>query len=643
MSFGSNSNYFLCNNGVVLDGVTVVIDITEDMVCALASNGHTPQNPAQFSFQLNAYSTLTGDACWQQFVFYVANNASGPGAVLAAMVETWPSAAFAASGGFKGDLINSTAKSNTSVNLPGQMLPAGYKLTITLGNDDNYNINSATFAVLDNNSNQVMNETVLLTSLTTDNTGGGAVTTPDLSPIVAFQLNIVGAWNATALFLKGAGTITYYAASPLTAVTSHPPYAGATNWRTNETANTVYGPIPPGELMGQIQAFSSITYVVGGFLAASQRYGVSNQTDLFAIGNTGQLGVFSVQAAGNWATQPPIGSESFPPAGALFALPGSPLAVSQQFGATNQTDVFVVGINGHLNVFSSSNGGAWAGPLQISGSGFSAPPFTWVAASQRFGANNQTDVYVVDNEGQLNVFSVIGPGTWSGPVKIGAAGFAMPGAGVAASQQYGIANQTDVFVVDKTGQLNVFWIDGAGSAWRGPLAIGGSGFSAPSGAPLAVSQQFGVPDQTDVFVVDNAGQLNVFYAVKASSWGRVKIGPANTAQPGAQVAVSQRFGVTGETDVYVVNTQGALTMFSVQNAGAWSAPQTILKPGQGGFNVGAITCVAASQQFGAVNQTDLFVLNGTAPSLSSGLGWPSVLWATGAGSWASPQTLVFQV
>jgi hypothetical protein len=453
------------------------------------------------------------------------------------------------------------------------------------------------------------------------------------------------------LFLNGAGTITYSAASPLTAVTSQPAYAGAPGIVTFETANTVYGPIPGGELQGQVQAFGTITYPVGGFLVASPQYGLANQTDVFAIGGTGQLSVFYVQAAGNWNATPPIGPASFPPAGAAFAPPGAPLAVSRQFGAPNQTDVFVVDNNGHLNVFWTQKGGGWNGPTQISGSGFSAPPGAWVAASQRFGTNNQTDVYVVDNAGQLNVFSVVGVGAWSGPTKIGPPGFASPGAGIAASQQYGIANQTDVFVVDKTGQLNAFWIEGAGNAWHGPLAIGGSGFSAPSGAPLTVSPQFGLSRQTDVFVVDNAGQLNVFWAVKASGWGRGKIGPAYypdpsgapNALPGTQVAVSQRFGVAGETDVFEVDYRGALTTFSVKEAGAWSASETILQPAQNGLCIGMGAYVSASQQFGAVNQTDLFLLNSMTPWISPGLGWPSVLWATGAGSWAGPQALVLQV
>jgi hypothetical protein len=44
---------------------------------------------------------------------------------------------------------------------------------------------------------------------------------------------------------------------------------------------------------------------------------------------------------------------------------------------------------------------------------------------------------------------------------------------VAASQQYGIANQTDVFTADRTGLLNVSWVLGAGT-WNGPALLGAS-------------------------------------------------------------------------------------------------------------------------------------------------------------------------
>ena len=89
-----------------------------------------------------------------------------------------------------------------------------------------------------------------------------------------------------------------------------------------------------------------------------------------------------------------------------------------------------------------------------------------VAASEQFGLT-QTDVFYVDQSGSLNVTWVVGAGNWGGPGRIGPVGMFPPGAPVAASQQIGL-NQTDVFVVDKNGSLQVMWVVNAGAgAGRG--------------------------------------------------------------------------------------------------------------------------------------------------------------------------------
>jgi len=84
-------------------------------------------------------------------------------------------------------------------------------------------------------------------------------------------------------------------------------------------------------------------------------------------------------------------------------------------------------------------------------------------------------VFVRENNGQLNVFWVDNSGAWGGPVKIGPKGLATPGAFVAASQQFGATNQTDLFVINETGTNGpgwpmVCWVQNAGG-WGGPKAL----------------------------------------------------------------------------------------------------------------------------------------------------------------------------
>ena len=309
----------------------------------------------------------------------------------------------------------------------------------------------------------------------------------------------------------------------------------------------------------------------GASVAASRQFG-TNQTDAFLFSQNGQLNVFWEEGNGTWNGPVPIGNSGAAPSGAS-------LTVSQQFGAPNQTDVFFFDNNGQLNVHWVQSAGAWGGPVKIGAQGV-APNGANLAVSQQFGAPNQTDVFFIDKNGQLNVYWVQGTGAWGGPVKIGPAGLAAPGAAVAASRQFGAPNQTDVFFIDNNGQLQVCWVQGTGG-WGGPVKIGPAGI-APSGAYVAVSQQFGAENQTDVFFIGNNGQLNVCWVQGTGAWnGPQKIGPKGLAAPGSALAASAQFGVVNQSNVYVLNVTGTSapgwpTVFWVEGAGAWNGPKALV-------------------------------------------------------------------
>jgi hypothetical protein len=336
-------------------------------------------------------------------------------------------------------------------------------------------------------------------------------------------------------------------------------------------------------------------YVNGGAVVPSQQFGL-NRTDVFSVDQNGQLNVSWVDDAGTWN-----GPKSIGPPG--IAIPGCITAASQQFGANQQTDVFLVDNNGQLNVFWVNGAGAWAGPQKIGPAHVGSHAGIGLAASQQFGANQQTDVFLVGNTGQVNVFWVNGTSAWNGPQLIGPP-IALPGSFIAASQQFGANEQTDVFLIDQNGQLNVFWVNGAG-AWQGPEKIGSAGITQP-GSCVAVSQQFGANQQTDVFLFDNNGQLNVFWVNGAGAWqGPEKIGPVLIAEPGSKIAVSQQFGADQQTDLFFIDKNGLLNVCWVNGAGAWQGPEPIC-PTFSGVSGGFL---AASQQFGAIQQTDVFLVN----------------------------------
>jgi hypothetical protein len=226
---GSASNYVLADNCQQLTGVTVTIDVTEDLVAAPPAAGEEHG----FAFQLNAYSPKnTANPQdpdwieWQQYIIGVR-----PTSVVGA-VNNWTNASF--STGVQ--TINSPTQLLLHPPQP-DMIPAGTKLTITLLTDQTGAVNGVTFAATPGQS-----QTLLLTSLT--KSSGDAVTSADLAPVVAFELNLVGPGESkTANLISGAGTISYAAANSLEPLDALPACV-ATTTGTAEKSNSVYGELP---------------------------------------------------------------------------------------------------------------------------------------------------------------------------------------------------------------------------------------------------------------------------------------------------------------------------------------------------------------------------------------------------------------
>jgi hypothetical protein len=209
---GSNSNYFFDSNCQDLTGLSVTINVTQDIT---GSDG--------FGFQLNAYSASADLDAAQQYLIYLSPSGSPQ---LTAMVDNWTT-------GGSSQLINQQPK---LASLPSHTLPAGYRLRISLTNDSSGNITGALYEAWDNNGNSIGSTTITLLSIS-------GVSQADLAPIVAFQLNFVDYLNGGITVLSsGAGTI-YYSASNLMTVLDTEPSCVDWSYVTVERANSVYGPL----------------------------------------------------------------------------------------------------------------------------------------------------------------------------------------------------------------------------------------------------------------------------------------------------------------------------------------------------------------------------------------------------------------
>jgi hypothetical protein len=342
------------------------------------------------------------------------------------------------------------------------------------------------------------------------------------------------------------------------------------------------------------------------------------ETDVFFVDPHGNLRMAWVEGGGTWNVPVQLG----PPK--LFP-PGAAVAASLRFGGV-QLFVFVVDRKGSLNVawrwVDVGDPGLLGGRISISPN-HAFPPGTPLAVSRQFGLPDQLDVFLVDNQGALNVAWLVGNGNWIAPVPISPQNVFPHQAAVAVSNQYGIPDQTDVFAIDREGALTVAWVVGGG-AWNGPVRISPCGHF-PAGAPVVASNQFGIPNQTDVFAIDCEGALNVAWVVGGGAWnGPVRISHRHVFPPGAELAVSNQFGIPNQTDVFAVGTNGGLHVAWVDGAGNWNGPVQIGPSCL--FSPGAP--LAAANQAGIPDQTDVFAVTANHAL--------DVAWVAGGGAWHGP-------
>jgi hypothetical protein len=496
-----------------------------------------------------------------------------------------------------------------------------------------------------------------------------------LAPFYAFTLNIVGQNGGVCAYLSsGSGLISFICGEALSVYTdgfSVPFQLEQPGEFTVEESNSAYQPLqdlPFDPTIPVTQSFWANTtntiYRPGAPFAVSQQIGMGNQTNLYAVCQSGNLMVFSVVDGGHWNETALLGQDC------MFHPLTTP-AASELFGGNSQSNVFVMGQNEQLYTFFTQGTGGWSEPIPIGPANIISSR-AYLAASQQFGISNQTDVFLVDKYGRLTVFFCQAGSSWNtNPYHIGVinpapaptssnphpptTGNYPESAPMAVSQQFGTPNpQTDVFLVDSSGNLNVLWVVGSGGWSPKPeiLVNSNTRVSFPvKNAHVAASQRYGVPGQTDVYAIDNSGTLNVFSVQDAGEWGAgVAIAgpPTVNLNPGAPIAVSQRYGIPFETDVYVADKTGQIYMFScyAQNPTNWVGPTPIgpagLAPSKNQVDApGAF--LLASAQFGVLGQTDLFVINQGGTNGPNNPGWPTVVWVEGQGDWSTPQALVTEV
>jgi len=358
---------------------------------------------------------------------------------------------------------------------------------------------------------------------------------------------------------------------------------------------------------------------------AACQHAATNQTDLFFFNSSGQLCVMSVVGAGQWTPPQPLTYPS-------FGVPGGGVAASPQFGtSTPQTDVFGVDEAGTLQVFWQETGESSWNRAPLSDPGACNPGSSIAVVPQTIGtssAPNSTIVFLIDGNNRLTQFAVDQGGHWgTHPISASIAEGGSPVAAFPRMASDGSLRGSDVFFVDANGILN--WWTNVTGAWARTLLSAGT-FRFGSGSSVVVSRKFGsagvdFPDLLQVFAVDLTGAM-VVHSYNSSNWSAQTLTGPGFAAAGASICVTRHFiPNVNQTDVFVIDLQGNLQVFSAQGPYNWSAP-SIVAPNVAQPNAN----LSASQQFGSPSvsnpyQTDVFLID-----LDSKL---SVFYAVGANRW----------
>jgi hypothetical protein len=293
------------------------------------------------------------------------------------------------------------------------------------------------------------------------------------------RLPAISSLTASPSFLPGAGGLVTLAASARNATSysftsSRSGPAGLTPVRSDsgEASDTVTIPLnatgqpvsytftvtaagPTGRTSGAVSVTVS-SLVSGGY--ATPRYGVPGQTDVFGVTPAGALTVTRAAGRGAWTTAAVTA--------AGFAPRGAPVATSARYGVAGQTDAFVTGANGAVDLLWANGQGNWhTAPISVPGL---APPGAAIATSPRYGTAGQTDAFLVGGNGAMNLLRASGEGAWH-TAPISAPRSAPAGAAIATSPPGGVANRTDAFVSGAHGTLNLYWATRQGIWHSKPL------------------------------------------------------------------------------------------------------------------------------------------------------------------------------
>jgi len=240
----SNHNYYFYNDGKPIRGLVVTTELTKDVVC----------DEVGFHVQLNANSPVGSPTHWHQYVigfnpnYKDGNRSLGP--IVGASIQYFSKPHSFNTG-------NKAPPNNAGLqHLPGpRTLPAGAKFIIALKYEGD-DVSGTEFTYAGKDGKDRHSWTIPVPPPVPPYPGPASPKSGVRTPIVAFQVDIVGRSNGDEAVLKsGEGKIIYSSSGPMTVVAKKPPSQGQI---TAEKANTAYGELPVGPSQTFTQAFKVV-------------------------------------------------------------------------------------------------------------------------------------------------------------------------------------------------------------------------------------------------------------------------------------------------------------------------------------------------------------------------------------------------
>ncbi len=488
---GSNSNYILDSNCNDITGLSVTINVTQDIVCT--ANSKPPSGQTQehgFGFQLNAYSPKSEKSGWQQYVISLFDSQ------LQSVVNNWPT-----TGNW---IINNYVDLST---VPKLTIPAGYTLQISLANDRSNNISAATYVV--RSRGIAPTPTSALTGYWGSDSSqhvnfigtDGHVHEMFIYPGAQWANNDLTAFAGGTVPRAGSDLTGYWG----TDSSQHVNFIG-----TDGHVHELY--IHPGAkwVNNDLTTFSG-----GGVLPApgsplAAYWGSDSSQHVLFIGTDGHVHELYIHPGAAW-----VNNDLTVFAGGTLPAPGS--ALHAYWGSDSSQHVNFIGTDGHVHELYIHPGAAWVNNDLSAFSGRGVLPLANSPLTGYWGSDSSQHVNFIGSDGHVHELYIHPGAAWVNNDLSVFGGGVLPAPGSKLTGYWGTDSSQHVNFTGVDGHVHELYIH-PGAKWVNNDLTGFSGGGSVPGQAAALHAYWGSDSSQHVNFIGNDGHVHELYIHPGAAW-----------------------------------------------------------------------------------------------------------------------------